>query len=76
MPLNRRNSARDKVIGKKQIYEDRMLVREANRQERKLFPEDLVAHSFIIQGAWGLERPASSFLGVAAPLWYPVKCVF
>ena len=61
MPLNRRNSARDKVIGKKQIYEDRMLVREANRQERKLFPEDLVAHSFIIQGAWGWKGPPLPF---------------
>ena len=75
MSTHRRNSARDKVIGKKQIYEDRMLVREANRQERKLFPEDLVAHSFIIQGEWGLEKPASSFLGVVAPSQYQVRCI-
>ena len=42
MSLCRRNSARDKVIGKKKIYYDRMLVRDASRQERRLCPKDLV----------------------------------
>ena len=68
MPLHRRNSARDKVIGKKQIYKDRVLVRDASRQAKKLCPKDPVGHSVIIQGAWGLEKTASSFLGVVAPL--------
>jgi len=39
-----------------------MLVRDASRQARKLCPEDLVGYSFIIQGEWGLEKPASSFM--------------
>ena len=29
-------------------------------------PQDLVGYSFILQGEWGLEKPASSFLGVVA----------
>ena len=35
-----------------------------------------MGYSFIIQGEQGLEKPASSFLGVLAPPWYPVRCVF
>ena len=35
MPLRRRNSARDKVIGEKQIYKDGMLVRDASGQAGK-----------------------------------------
>ena len=50
------------------IYEDTTtLVRDAQGQARKLCPEDPVGHSFILQGERGLERPASSFLGAAAP---------
>ena len=40
MPLHRRNLASDKVTGKKQIYQDRTLVRDTSRQARKLYPED------------------------------------
>ena len=47
---------------------------QAGRHEL-LYPEDLVGYSFIIQGEWGLEKPASSFLGVVAPQ-YLLKCVF
>jgi len=67
MPPHRRNSARNKVIGKKQIYWDRTLVRDASRQAKKLCLQDPLGHSFIIQGGWGSERPASSFLGIVAP---------
>lgn len=35
-----RTSARDKGRGKKYIYEDRMLVREASRWMRRFCPED------------------------------------
>jgi len=42
-------------------------VRNASMQTRRLCPEDPVGYSFIIQGEWGLEKPASSFLGVVAP---------
>ena len=51
-------------------------MRDASRQARKLCPEDLMDYSFIIQGKWGLEKPASSFLGVVVSPWYPVRCVF
>ena len=67
----RRDSVRDKVTGKGQRYQDRTLVREASGQTKKLCPEDPEriprASGFIIQGAWGWERPASSFPGGAAP---------
>ena len=45
-----------------------MLVRDASGQAQKLRPEDLVGYSFILQGESGWEKPASSFLGVVAPL--------
>ena len=51
-------------------------MRHASRQARRLCPEDPVDYSFIVQGEWGSEKPASSFLGVVAPPWYPVRCVF
>ena len=38
MPLHGRNSVRDNVIGKKWIYQDRMLMREVSGQARKLCP--------------------------------------
>ena len=57
MPLHRRNLARDKVIGKREIYEARMLVRDASRQARRLCPGDPVRYmGFIIQGEWGSEK--------------------
>ena len=52
-----------------------MLVRDASGQAQKLCPEDPVGYSFILQGEWGMEKPASSSLGVAPPR-YPVRCVF
>ena len=51
-------------------------MRGASRQAQKLCPEDPVGYSCILQGEWGSEKPASSFLGVAAPPLYPVRCVF
>ena len=44
---------------------------QEGRQESS--SDDAVSHSFIIQGAWGLERPKSSFLGVVAPPLYQVR---
>ena len=38
--------------------------------------QDPVCYSFIIQGEWGSEKTASSFLGVVAPPWYQVRSVF
>ena len=63
MPPYRRNSARDKVIGKEQIVKDRMLVREASRLARKLCPEDPMG----VLSSKALERPASSFPGIVVP---------
>ena len=51
-------------------------MRDASGQARRLRPEGPVGYSFIIQGEWGLEKPASSFLGIVAPPWYLVRCVF
>ena len=48
----------------------------ARSQAQKLCPEDPVSYSFIIQGEKGLEKPASSLLGVVSPPWYLVRCVF
>ena len=45
-------------------------------RQRNFAPQDSVGYSFIIQGEWGSEKTASSFLGVVAPPWYPVRCVF
>lgn len=45
------------LIGKKQINQDRTLVKEA----RGLCLEDPVGHSFIIQREWGSEKTTSSF---------------
>ena len=42
---------------------------------KEALPEAPVGSGFILQGAWGLERPASSFPGVVAPPWYLVRCV-
>ena len=53
-----------------------MLVSDASGQTRKLCPQEPVGDGFILQGERGLEKPASSFLGVAAPPWYPVRGVF
>ena len=47
---HRRTSGRDKAIGKKQIYSDRMLVRNASRQAGRLCPQDPVGYSFITKG--------------------------
>ena len=47
-------------------------MRDASGQARRLCPEDLVGYSFITQGEWGLEKTASSFLGMVAPAWYSV----
>ena len=44
-----------------------MLVSDVSGQARKLYPENPVGYSFIIQEEWGLEKPASFFLGVVAP---------
>ena len=60
----------------KKKKKNRMLVRDASRQARKLHSRDPVGYSFIIQGEVGLEKPASSFLGVIAPPYYLVRCVF
>ena len=51
-------------------------MRGASGQTQKLCPEDLVSHSFMLQGEWRVEKTSSSFLGVLAPPWYPVRCVF
>ena len=51
-------------------------MREASGQAWKLCPQDPVGYSFIIQGEWGSEKTTSSFLGVVAPPWYQVRCVF
>ena len=56
MSLCRRNSVRNKVTGKKQIYQDRTLVRDASGQARNLCLEDLLGYSFVLQGEWGLEK--------------------
>ena len=53
-----------------------MLGRDASRQARKLCPQDPVGYSFTLQGERGSEKTASSFLGVAAPPWHLVRCVF
>lgn len=49
---------------------------DASGQAQKLCPQEPVGDGFILQGERGLEKPASSFLGVAAPPWYPVRGVF
>ena len=52
-------------------------MRDASGQARKLRPQDQVNYNFIIQGEWGWEKTASSFLGVVAPPpQYPLRCVF
>ena len=51
-------------------------MRDESGQVMKLCPKDLVGYSFIIQGEWGSEKSAPSFLGVVAPPRYPVRCVF
>ena len=51
-------------------------MRDASGHARKLCLEDPVGYSFIILGVCGSEKTASSFLGVLAPPWYPVRCVF
>jgi len=51
-------------------------VRDEIGQARTLCLENPVGYSFILQGEWALEKPASSFLGVAAPPRYLVRCVF
>ena len=50
-----------KEFGKKQICQDRTLVRDASGQERKLCPKQPVDYSFIIQGAWGWKGPPLPF---------------
>ena len=48
IPLCRRNSARDKVIGKKQIYEDRTLARDASKRAGKeALPQGSVGLQFL-----------------------------
>ena len=54
-------------------------MRDASGQARKLCLQDPGfggLHSFIIQGECRLEKYASSFLEVAAPPQYLVRCVF
>ena len=56
------------MIGKKQIYQDRMLERDASWQARKFLTKDLQwATVLSSKGHGGLEKTASSFLRVAAP---------
>ena len=56
------------MIGKKQIYRDRMLQRDASWQARKLLTKDLQwATVLSSKGHGGLEKTASSFLRVEAP---------
>ena len=64
--------------------------RQSDRQEIDLLREDACerckqagmealpqrSYSFIVQGEWGAEKTASSFLGVAAPPRYQVRGVF
>ena len=53
VPQCRKNLARDKLIGKKQVY-----VRDASCQARRLCPEGQVGYSFITQGECsGKRRP-------------------
>ena len=51
-------------------------MRDASGQARKLCSEDPVGYGFVLQGEWGLEKPVSSFLGIAAPPWNLVSSVF
>ena len=55
-----------------------MLVRDASGQARRLPPQipDPMGYCFIIQDECESEKTTSSFLGVVAPPWYLVKCVF
>ena len=61
MSLRRRNSAKDKMIVKKQIYSDRMLVRDASGQARKLCPRIWWATVLSSKGSEGWKGPPLSF---------------
>ena len=59
----RKNSVRDRVIGKERVCWYRMLVKDALRQARKCCTGNLVGFSFIFKGEVGKgRRPPSSFL--------------
>ena len=73
MSLCRRNSARDKGIGKKWFYQDRTLVRGTSGQARKLCPTIWRATVLLSKGSGNQKRPP---LPLRAPPWYLVRCVF
>ena len=65
MPLRKRNSARDKVIGKKQMcYDDRTPVRDASKQAKKLCPGIRWATVLSSKGRVGLGKARLFLSGI------------